>query len=64
MTEVGAKAGYVPSAVLVHFAERTAIDSVDEVPPQATPEEALADLRVSGADWMLCTPLPAELELS
>jgi hypothetical protein len=58
MSELGAAAAFIPSTILVHFAERTSIDSVDVVPPEATPAELLAELLATGAGWLLRTPLP------
>lgn len=59
MADAGAQPALVPATVLVHFAERTAIDSVDDVPPEPSPAEALADLRATGAGWLLRVPLAA-----
>ncbi|HEU4657947.1 MAG TPA: glycosyltransferase family A protein [Capillimicrobium sp.] len=57
MVEAGSKASFIPTAVLVHFAERTAIDSVDVVPPEPGSEEALADLRATDGAWLLHVPV-------
>jgi hypothetical protein len=59
MAQAGSVPAYIRATVLVHFAERTSIDSVDVVPPEATVEQALADLRATGAGWLLRTPIPA-----
>lgn len=56
MGAAGAAVTFIPDTVLVHFAERTSIDAVDVVPPEAPASELLAELRASGADWLLHVP--------
>ncbi len=53
----GARSGLVPSAVLVHFAERTSIDCVKEAPPEPDDATALADLRATPGAWLLTVAL-------
>ncbi len=53
MQAAGARSGLVPAAVLVHFAERTSIDCVDEAPPEPDGATALADLRATPGAWLL-----------
>jgi hypothetical protein len=58
MQAAGARSGLVPAAVLVHFAERTSIDCVQEAPPEPDAATALADLRATPGAWLLKVTLP------
>lgn len=57
MGAAGAAVAFISNTILIHFAERTAIDSVDVVPPEATPAELVDEIVATGADWLLRVPL-------